>query len=162
MITPDLRAENKLYFTFGGWSYHPSARDYKFDLERTKNETHNPIGFEYEVNQKNTVYSFEGITFNNSYYIQSVALCSSYKWRYKYGNIGGKSCFSTGYEKKIFELNEETRTINKDGNKYIFFLLPVYSFNIKLIKFELSYVPKVDSGVTSPSDVFMLITKIRI
>lgn len=160
-FVPDLKAENKWYFTFGGWSYHTSARDYKFDFERISNETHNPIGYEYEVDQKRTIYSFEGITFNNSYYIQSNAFCTSYQFKYRYGNIGGKSCISTGYKKRIFKLDDEERTINNVESEYVFYIFPVYSFKIKSLKFELSYSPKGDENKDS-TDVFMLTTKIEL
>ncbi len=162
LISTECFAENKWYLAVGGWSYHTSARDYKFDGKRTRNEVHHPFGIEYEVDQKDYTLSLEWITFVNSHYQQSNAINLSYFQKTGYGNFGFKLGVVTGYEKKTYNLAEGHKTvINSGGSEYIFVPLPTYSIKFRSLKFDLSFAPRSDQDPTS-SNTFIFLLKIKI
>ncbi len=158
LISTECFADDKWFLTVGGWSYHTSARGFKFDGERTRNEVHNPFGIEYEVDQKDYTLSMEWITFVNSYYQQSSAINFSYLRKTSYGNFGFKLGVVTGYEEKRYDFDNRKITLNPDSNKYMFLPLPVYSIKYRSLKFEISFAPKIDKAPAS-SGAYMVVVK---
>jgi len=157
---PGIQAKEKWWLVAGGWSYHTSARDYKYDWKNKLNETHESIGFEYEKITNGDIYSVEAVTFLNSYHDRSVAFLAGRKWDYWYGGLGVKIGAATGYkEKKFYNIYHKKRRINNGNNGVLFLAMPFYTIDLGRLRGDFAFVPRSGADRTS-SHVFIFTAKI--